>query len=617
MKTLGALAVALAAAVVAVPANNHTTASALVADTGSVDAIRVVSRSGARKAAGYSYSTFTTGEARVKVIVHSTPTLRPSSSLEAIDAVMRDVAAMYASWSGGKMTMTHVISETVVPEFTCSGSAASLTMTDKNFDHIIEYGPAKDCTFSGLGTLGGSWVRVVDSGFTTRVVAHELGHNLGLSHANNVQCASPDQPWSACTTKEYGDWFDLMGGGMSFGVLQKSILDWHDPTAISVNTTGEFDLAEAPAALVVADPIDEAEYWFEYERQVKRPELPSDRLLVRRTPVDGARSSSSLLVVKSQDRTYDFTRRVWITDVGLSAGETFVDPSGRIRVDVLTTGEKARLRVTAPPRPTLAAWPATYGLQSKTTGQISVERPTGAFTAQSLVSTVWYSDGTTTTQRLKPTWQTIDVRNAKYAVALRVSAHDLDGAAATSTIVLKKNPWVASAATAKAVADGVRITIADPGRYSRLAVTCGQMSEVSRVFDNPGTTVVVTGTGSRSDCQGRLLTTVDGVVTAEESFMLPKAKAPSTSIDVMNSATRIRGKTRSTTLVTVERTCRTCPSVSIRIDRWNGSKWVRGRSKSTRLRTFSATVNARAEKWRITVGKKTFTPINVTQDTSD
>jgi len=616
MRALGALAAALAAAVVVVPVRHDTTVSALVADTGAVDAIRIVSKAGVHKAAGYSYGTFTTGEARVKVIVHSTPTLRPSSSLETIDAVMRDVAAMYTSWSGGKMTMTHVITETVVPEFTCSGSAGSLTMTDKNFDHVIEYGPARDCSFSGLGTLGGSWVRVVDSGFTTRVVAHELGHNLGLSHANNVQCATPDQPWSACATKEYGDWFDLMGGGMTFGVLQKSLLDWHDPTAISVNTTGEFDLAEAPAALVIADPVDNSEYWFEYARQVNRPELPSDRLLVRRTPIDGARNSNSLLVVKSQDRSYDFTRRVWITDVGLSAGETFVDPSGRIRVEVLATGEKARLRVTAPPRPTLAAWPAIYGLQSKSTGQIAVKMPTGPFSAQSLVSTVWYSDGTTTTQRLKPTWQNIDVKNAKNAVALRVSAHDLDGAAASSTIVLKKNPWIASAAKTTAVKDGVRVTIADPGRFSRLVVTCGQLSDVSRMFDKPGPTVVVTGTGSRSDCQGRLMTTVDGVVAAEESFMLPKAKSPSTSIEVMNSSTRIRGKTRSTTLVFVERSCRTCPSVTIRIDRWNGSKWVRGTSKSTRLRSYSAIVNAQAAKWRITVGKTAYTPVVIAADAS-
>ena len=127
MKTLGVIAVALATATVTVPAGFDTTASALVADTGAVDAIRVVSSASARKAAGYSYGTFTTGEARVKVIVHSTPTLRPSSSLEAIDAVMRDVAAMYASWSGGKMTMSHVITETVVPEFTCSGSSGSPT----------------------------------------------------------------------------------------------------------------------------------------------------------------------------------------------------------------------------------------------------------------------------------------------------------------------------------------------------------------------------------------------------------------------------------------------------------------------------------------------------------
>lgn len=616
MKALGALILALSASLTAVHAGDPGPAAARAIETSGVDAIRVVSKTDARKTAGYSYNTFTTGEARIKVVVHSTPTLRPASSLEEIDAVMRDVAERYVSWSGGKMTMTHVITETVVPEFSCSGTSGFAT-TDKNFDHIIEYGPAKDCTFSGIGTVGGSWVRVVDSGFTTRVVAHELGHNLGLSHANNVQCATPDQAWSTCTTKEYGDWFDLMGGGLSLGILPKALLDWHDPSAIKVNTTGEFDLAESPAAFVITDPTDKVEYWFEYARQENRPELPSDRLLVRRTSVDEMRSSGSLLVVKSQDRTYDFTRKVYVSDVGLSAGETFVDPSGRIRVELLSTGVAARLRVTSPPRLPLAAWPTTYSLQSKTVGQIAVERPSGPFTTQSLVITVWYSDGTTITQRIKPTWQYIDVEKAKNAVAVRVSAHDLDGAAASSTIVLKKNQWVPSAASATATKDGIRIAITEPSRFSRLTVTCGYLSGVSRVFENPGATVVVTGTGSRNDCQGRLMTTSDGVVTSEESFMLPRAKTPSTSVDVTNSATRVRKKVRPTTLVSVDRSCQRCPRATVKIDRWNGSKWVRAKTAPTNLRNFAVTISTRAEKWRITVDKKVYTPIVVTQDTSE
>ena len=618
MKALGAFVVALSVAFVAVSTSNTAGASRnvgrTIAETSSVDAFRVVSTAGARKAAGFSYSTFTTGEARVKVVVHSTPTLRPASSLEAIDAVMRDVAARYASWSGGKLTMTHVITETVVPEFTCSGTQG-LSNTDKAFDHVVEYGPARDCGFSGVGTLGGSWVRVVDSGFNARVVAHELGHNLGLSHANSVQCSTPDQAWSTCTTREYGDSFDLMGGGMMLGTLQKALLDWHDPTVIKVNTTGEFDLAESPAALVIADPTDKVEYWFEYARQENRPELPGDRLLVRRTSIDETRSSNSLLVVKPHDRTYDFTRKVWISDLGLSVGETFVDPSGRIRVELLSTGATARLRVTAPPRPALSRWSATYSIQTKTTGQVSVEPPGGLFTTQALTSTVWYSDGSTTTQRLKPTWQSIDVENAKNAVAVRISAHDLDGTAVSSTIVLKTNPWVASAAKTTAIADGVRITVAEPSRFSRLIVTCGYLSGVSRVFENPGQNVTVTGTGSRADCQGKLMAIGDGVVTSEESFMLPKAKTPSTTVDAINTEVRIGGRTRDVTLVAIDRSCRTCPRATVKIERWNGSKWVGAKSASTRLTNFSTIVTTRAERWRVTVGKKTYTPVTVDAST--
>lgn len=83
------ITLALTSSVAVVPARHDAAASALVAGTGAVDAVRVVSSAGARKAAGYSYGTFTTREERVKVIIHSTPTRRPSSSLEAIDANAR------------------------------------------------------------------------------------------------------------------------------------------------------------------------------------------------------------------------------------------------------------------------------------------------------------------------------------------------------------------------------------------------------------------------------------------------------------------------------------------------------------------------------------------------
>ncbi|MFM9225020.1 MAG: reprolysin-like metallopeptidase, partial [Actinomycetota bacterium] len=286
------------------------------------------SPAGVRAAATtYSAVEFPTGVARIKVIIHSTPTERPSSSLAQVDAVMKEVAAMYATWSGGKRTLTYEITEATVPEFDCYGSTG-LWKTEAGYDHVVEYGPAKNCPHNGIGTLGGTWVRVVDDGFSARTVAHELGHNLGLSHSNNATCPDAVTPWTSCTVNEYGDWLEIMGGGMSLGVLQKSLLDWHDPTRIVVNPTGEIDLGEAPASVVIADPAGGGEYWVEYMRQASYPQLLADRILIRRTPVVTSRGSNSLLLVKSQEYAFDPVRRVFTRDLGWRAGETFTDPTG-------------------------------------------------------------------------------------------------------------------------------------------------------------------------------------------------------------------------------------------------------------------------------------------------
>ena len=136
--------------------------------------------------------------------------------------------------------------------------------------------------YAGLASVGGSrhWLQGNPSEST---VVHEFGHNYGLGHAN-FWATSDGSVAGAGSNVEYGDGFDVMGGGSSpeahFHPQGKALLNWLTTSQwvdASVSGSGtyrlhRFDHASTTGATrglrVIKDPSGTASsvgyYWVGY-----------------------------------------------------------------------------------------------------------------------------------------------------------------------------------------------------------------------------------------------------------------------------------------------------------------------------------------------------------------
>ena len=136
----------------------------------------------------------------------------------------------------------------------------------------------------GLGLRGGLAYAAYNAPTFEQTVGHELGHNFSLRHSNSMQCDEV----MACSDSEYADYYDVMGGGVSYNgagnaqlpalnVSQKKRIGGLggtdlvnvslSPTATGATTTFTLKPASATSGvrgLQVVDPNTGAVYYVEY-----------------------------------------------------------------------------------------------------------------------------------------------------------------------------------------------------------------------------------------------------------------------------------------------------------------------------------------------------------------
>jgi hypothetical protein len=157
-------------------------------------------------------------------------------------AMVTAASRYWSSQTGDNVSFdTAQVVPTYRSAFACDGTSASAyEMWSEALDRMPDaYGPGKHLVlvapadaynhgcFYGLGTVGAIEAdgnEVFVSGLNQSLLAHELGHNLGLYHSNSLRCSgAQDMPmvslaFPGCQATAYDDLFDVMGySGSTYG----------------------------------------------------------------------------------------------------------------------------------------------------------------------------------------------------------------------------------------------------------------------------------------------------------------------------------------------------------------------------------------------------------------
>lgn len=137
----------------------------------------------------------------------------------------------------------------------------------EGYDRVVVVTPC------AIGSTGDPTTKTVLTGLpiTAGLIAHELGHTFGMTHAGAWTC-SPGRP---CTRDPYGDPFDVMGNGLlpagDPGALQKAEAGWLTNYKF-VKVPGTYTLAaletpsKLPQALVVR--VGVTDLWIDHREAI-------------------------------------------------------------------------------------------------------------------------------------------------------------------------------------------------------------------------------------------------------------------------------------------------------------------------------------------------------------
>ncbi|MDQ3797992.1 MAG: DUF5818 domain-containing protein [Acidobacteriota bacterium] len=185
---------------------------------------------------------------------------------------------------------------------------------------------------------------------------HELGHNLGLDHANSMRCSGTNIP-DDCIQTEYGDSYDMMGTlPFFFNNYYRLSLGWLTGRVQDVETSGDYSLfspniaSKGNQALRIplrnaADELTPFSYFLEfrraysYDNQIRAPNFQPLYKGVGIRYVFSEPLGFTSQIIDTMPNT------ITTADAPLTAGNTFVDTKHGVIISVLSTNPLLGARV--------------------------------------------------------------------------------------------------------------------------------------------------------------------------------------------------------------------------------------------------------------------------------
>jgi hypothetical protein len=206
----------------------------------------------------------------------------------------------------------------------------------RDYDRVLFVPPVGYCSFVGKSPieingiaykLSQSWVswyslrNAFDANALDNTLAHEIGHALGVMHANFLLCDHDD-----CSHQEYGNYFDIMGGGIGhFNAFYKEQLGWlTNADFTNITRTGTFSMRNL-------DTLYQLE---SRGAKIVNPLIGSSSVLYLekrgsiRGPSEFASNQADKLLLNMPQHPFDLTHSdVWLIDMkpGVPAGDVYTD----------------------------------------------------------------------------------------------------------------------------------------------------------------------------------------------------------------------------------------------------------------------------------------------------